>query len=101
MASKGAAVTGGVIDAGYRGEILVVMNNLNRQSFEIRQPATAAEFACGGASVVDMSEKIHIKKGDKIAQMIPQPVRTGSGVINVDELPEAQRGDNGFGSSGR
>ena len=52
MAARGIATTGGVIDAGYRGEILVVMTNL----------ADAA---------------VHLQAGDKIAQMVPVPVLTG------------------------
>ena len=54
MAARGIATTGGVIDAGYRGEILVLMTNL------------------GDATV-------EIAAGEKIAQMVPVPVLTGSG----------------------
>ncbi len=53
MAARGIATTGGVIDAGYRGEILVVMTNL------------------GDAAV-------ELKAGEKIAQMVPVPVLTGA-----------------------
>jgi dUTP pyrophosphatase len=69
---------GGVIDAGYRGEILVVMNNLAIESGPYQ-----------------------IHAGDKIAQMIPIPVLTGAAVQLLDELPPAFRGAKGFGSSGR
>ncbi len=75
MAAKGIATTGGVIDAGYRGEILVLMTNLGDAPFEI-------------------------KAGEKIAQMIPVPVLTGS-VETVDSLEDSARADKGFGSSGR
>ena len=74
MAAQGVTTSGGVIDAGYRGEILVLL--------------TSAESRL-------------IKKGDKIAQMIPMPVATGAGVQEVDELAPAIRGANGFGSTGR
>ena len=52
MAARGVATTAGVIDAGYRGEILVLMTNLGEAAVEL-------------------------KAGEKIAQMIPVPVLTG------------------------
>lgn len=75
MAAKGIAVTGGVIDAGYRGEIQILLTNLT-------------------------DEAIRLKAGDKIAQMIPIPVLTGP-VQQVDELADSTRAAKGFGSSGR
>ena len=75
MAARGLATTAGVIDAGYRGEILVLMTNL------------------GDAAV-------ELKAGEKIAQMIPVPVLTGT-VETVENLEESARAEKGFGSSGR
>jgi dUTP pyrophosphatase len=75
MAAKGIATTAGVIDAGYRGEILILMTNLGDAAVEI------------GA-------------GEKIAQMIPVPVLTGA-VETVDTLEDSARAEKGFGSSGR
>ncbi len=75
MAARGIATTGGVIDAGYRGEILVVMTNL------------------GDAAV-------ELKAGEKIAQMVPVPVLTGA-VEEVESLEDSMRAAKGFGSSGR
>jgi dUTP pyrophosphatase len=75
MAARRLAVTGGVIDAGYRGEIKVLMENL------ADQPAT-------------------IHAGDKLANLIPYPVLTGE-VHVVDDLKESSRKAGGFGSSGR
>lgn len=75
MASKGIVTTGGVIDAGYRGEILVLMTNLT-------------------------SEPFALQAGDKIAQMIPVPVLTGR-ILAVDSLEDSSRAAKGFGSSGR
>jgi dUTP pyrophosphatase len=68
-------VTGGVIDAGYRGEIKVLMENLGDQSATVRA-------------------------GDKIANLIPYPVLTGE-VLVVDDLNESSRKAGGFVSSGR
>ena len=74
MAARGIATTGGVIDSGYRGEILVVMTNL-------------------GDGVVEL------KPGEKIAQMVPVPVLTGE-VEVVESLEDSARAAKGFGSSG-
>jgi dUTP pyrophosphatase len=74
MAARGLITTGGVIDAGYRGEILVLMTNLGE-------------------------ETVHLKAGEKIAQMIPVPVLTGP-VTEVESLEDSARAEKGFGSSG-
>jgi len=74
MAARGIATTGGVIDAGYRGEILVVMTNLGDAALEL-------------------------KAGEKIAQMVPVPVLTGL-VQEVETLEVSARAEKGFGSSG-
>lgn len=75
LASRRLIVTAGVIDAGYRGEVKVVMENLSDQPQEVRA-------------------------GDKIANLIPYPVYTGE-VEVVDDLPLSSRMAGGFGSSGR
>jgi dUTP pyrophosphatase len=75
MAARGLACTGGVIDAGYRGEILIVMTNLSDATVELQA-------------------------GEKIAQMIPVPVLTGK-VEVVGDLENSERAAKGFGSSGR
>ena len=74
MAARGIATTGGVIDAGYRGEILVVMTNLGDAAVELRP-------------------------GEKIAQMVPVPVLTGM-VQEVESLEDSARAAKGFGSTG-
>jgi dUTP pyrophosphatase len=74
MAARGIATTAGVIDSGYRGEVLVLMTNLGETAVEL-------------------------KAGEKIAQMIPIPVLTGP-VHEVDSLEDSARAEKGFGSSG-
>lgn len=65
----------GTIDAGYRGEIKVPLINLDpRESFEIAP-------------------------GDRVAQLIVMPV-TRAVFAPVQALPESQRGEGGFGSTG-
>ncbi|HKP12651.1 MAG TPA: dUTP diphosphatase [Blastocatellia bacterium] len=66
----------GLIDAGYRGEIIVILLNTDR-----REP-----FA--------------IRRGDRIAQLVLQRV-VEAAVTAVDELDETARGSGGFGSTGQ
>jgi dUTP pyrophosphatase len=65
----------GVVDAGYRGEVRVVLHNS------------------------DASEPFAIEPGDRIAQLVLVPVATGA-VVEVEELAPATRDAAGFGSSG-
>jgi len=67
--------TPGLIDSHYRGEIKVIAINL------------------------DPSETINIVRGDKIAQLVIQPVARVD-LSEVDELDETARGEGGFGSTG-
>ncbi|MGA2294338.1 MAG: dUTP diphosphatase [Acidimicrobiales bacterium] len=66
----------GLIDAGYRGEVRVALVNLDPEHDYV----------------------VHV--GDRIAQLVISPVASVSFRV-IDELPPAQRGDGGFGSSGR
>jgi dUTP pyrophosphatase len=66
----------GLIDSGYRGEVKVIVVNL------------------------DPTRLILIKRGEKIAQLVLQPVEEARMEV-VDELPASDRGESGFGSSGR
>lgn len=65
----------GVIDAGYTGSIEVKLYN-------------------------NGDEEYYIRPGDKISQLVFLPVISPK-LIEVDELPKTERGDNGFGSTGR
>ncbi len=67
--------TPGTIDADYRGEVKVLAVNLGQETFKIEH-------------------------GDRIAQMIIAPIVQGN-VQEVEELPDTERGEGGFGSTGR
>ena len=67
--------TPGTIDAGYRGEIQVIMIN-----HDLRTP-------------------VEFKRGDRIAQLIIQRVEFAN-FHEVASLPESDRGEGGFGSTG-
>jgi dUTP pyrophosphatase len=85
LASKGITISGGVIDAGYTGEIKVLMR--------LQWPGMTRS-----------SRPFHLSAGDKIAQMIPMQVFTAAPVVESENLlsdPGNSRGDKGFGSSGR
>ncbi len=66
----------GLIDSGYRGEIKVLVTNL------------------------DPVSPIYIKRGEKVAQLVIQAVEAVA-LESVDELPASARGEGGFGSTGR
>lgn len=65
----------GVIDSGYTGSIMVNLYN-------------------------HTDHKYFVKKGDKISQLVIMPIFHAE-LQQVDELEETERGDNGFGSTGK
>jgi len=71
---RGVHRLAGVVDAGYRGEVRVVMVNLGRDPFPI-------------------------KSGMKIAQLLVQTAAAVT-VVESDDLDETPRGEGGFGSTG-
>lgn len=66
----------GTIDAGYRGEIQVILIN------------------------TDSKESFEIKRGDRIAQLVIQKYENAQ-IVEVEYLPGSVRADGGFGSSGK
>ncbi|MEK7130980.1 MAG: dUTP diphosphatase [Patescibacteria group bacterium] len=71
---NGLKTMAGVIDASYRGEIIIVLANLSNQDYKI-------------------------EKGQKIAQMLIQKVEQVK-IEEARELSETKRGEDGFGSTG-
>ena len=67
--------TPGLIDSGYRDELRVLLVN------------------------TDPTEPFTVRRGDRIAQLVVQPVERCAFVV-VDSLPDSSRGTGGFGSSG-
>lgn len=72
---KGIKTVGGVIDAGYRGDITVGVVNLGKKDYVINA-------------------------GDKIAQILIQPVEHLE-VVEVEELSDSNRGIKRYGSTGK
>lgn len=65
----------GTVDAGYRGELQVVLLNTDRQ------------------------EEFTVRRGDRIAQLVVQEVAQAE-LVEVTTLPGSDRGEGGFGSTG-
>jgi dUTP pyrophosphatase len=100
MAARGVTYAGGRIDAGYRGEILVCLVNVNQPEYRLveeRDPAGSLR----GVKLEKSDVSVRVHKGDKIVQMTPLRASTEWPVIVVEELAESGRGERGFGSSGR
>lgn len=100
MAAKGVTYAGGRIDAGYRGEILVCLINTNQPEFRLRSIKNEA----GELTEVVLAQtdvRVQLKKGDKIVQLSPFAAMTGGEVVAVEDLSPSERGQKGFGSSGR
>ncbi len=66
----------GTVDASYRGEIQVILVNMDR------------------------TNAISIKRGDRVAQMIIQRIENVN-FVPVSQLPGTERGSGGFGSTGK
>lgn len=73
--SKCGITSTGLIDEGYKGEILVTLHNHSSWPYLVAH-------------------------GDKISQLVILPVRYVT-LEQVDDIPGGTRGNNGFGSSGR
>jgi len=65
----------GLVDAGYRGELKVILINHGLEPLELQ-------------------------RGERIAQLVVVPV-VEQEFVEVDELPGSARGEGGFGSTGR
>ncbi len=68
--------TPGLIDSGYRGELKVLLVN------------------------TDPTDPFEVRRGERIAQLVIQRVEHAA-LVEVDELPETERGEGGFGHTGR
>lgn len=76
LGSKGITMRNavGVIDSGYRGEVLCPLWNTTYRTF-------------------------HVERGDRVCQIVVMPYCPCE-LVEVDELSETQRGTDGYGSTG-
>ncbi len=75
IGSKSIKTLGGVIDAGYRGELKVMVHNLSNESYTFEH-------------------------GHKVAQIVIQKVEFPD-IVDTKELSDSKRGTGGFGSTGK
>lgn len=75
MAKSGVKTSGGVIDAGYRGEIHIILRNIT-------------------------TKEVRFSRGERIAQLLILPCYSPA-VVETTELDETGRGTKGFGSTGK
>jgi dUTP pyrophosphatase len=111
----------GTIDSGYRGEVKVMFDNINHLRYEIDDRYEynyEEELEYWGSGLVieedvalDLQGKPYlpifgvplgtyiIRKGDRVCQGVIQRLPTVE-LIEVDELSDSERGEDGFGSTG-
>lgn len=82
IGKRGLKVAGGVIDAGYSGDISILLMNISAET-----------------EVIGMTGVYRVKAGDRVAQLMLLPVITPEPVL-VDKIWDSSRGSKGFGSSG-
>jgi dUTP pyrophosphatase len=75
-AKNGISIGAGVVDVDYTGEIKVIMFNHSDTDFKV-------------------------ESGDRIAQLVFEKIFIPDTMECVDELPDTERGANGFGSTGK
>ena len=75
LARRGLKTAGGVIDAGYRGEVGVMLWNISRKPQAL-------------------------KRGERVAQLLVVPIAVPE-PVETDDLGETARGLGGFGSTGK
>ncbi|HEY0220958.1 MAG TPA: dUTP diphosphatase [Candidatus Paceibacterota bacterium] len=73
--NHGIKMLGGVVDSGYRGELIMGVINLGKESYTF-------------------------EKGHKVLQMLIQKVERPE-IMEVEELTDTSRGTGGFGSTGK
>lgn len=75
LGARGIHVFAGTVDSDYTGPVFVALHNATRENF-------------------------FVNKGDRIAQLVVHPVLQTSFHVSA-QLPQTQRGQNGFGSTGK
>ncbi|WP_336638412.1 deoxyuridine 5'-triphosphate nucleotidohydrolase [Lysinibacillus fusiformis] len=103
----------GTIDEQYRGNIGIIVDNVTLPDFDVTHSSIDGYYAiieeCHEINTLDgvvyVEKPVYngtylIRKGDKIAQLVVQPIPTTVAVEITGELEDSGRGVSGFGSSG-
>lgn len=96
----------GTIDESYRGDIGIIIDNISTESLRTQSPPYTKYMRYIDNTVVPptigdyhVRDTYLIRKGDKIAQLVVQPIPQ-TVAVEIAELDDTDRGGNGFGSSG-
>lgn len=98
MASKRGvtiANTPGTIDSGYRGEIMLPLHNMAPSHVWVETDPERHFW-----TLLPNNEKVVIEQGERVAQIIIKKYEKIE-CVEVDSLSDTERGDGGFGSTGR
>jgi len=95
----------GTIDEAYRGNIGIIVDNIahTHHHNDSKNDTPYVKLLNGDSMLSDTWRKEYaylIRKGDKIAQLVVQPIPATVAVEITGELEDSDRGANGFGSSG-
>ena len=93
MLANGVAV----IDSDYRGELMVPL--YNRPSYIVTRGEVGGDFVTKPTAALDITP-VCISRGQRIAQILILPVQHPA-IVQVQQLSDTQRGNGGFGSTGR
>lgn len=86
LASKGIFPVGGIVDPGYRGELIVMLYNSNSRVWISH-------------ALDPVPENYTIHAGDRVAQIVFYT--TAQPHVEIGELKQSERGEFGFGSTGK
>src|SRR5690625_853373 len=90
----------GTIDNGFTGEIGVIVDNIRMKRYsEILYGLDEKPNHEKGVEYPDVTGSYLIRKGDRIAQLVVQPLPEVE-AIEVYDVEESERGEGGFGSTG-
>lgn len=95
----------GTIDRGYSGEIGVIVDNIEFESGVTVEDVGTFRVHDIANEISDVADEVDvcsyiIRKGDRIAQLVVQPLPSVEAYEITGELGETERGGNGFGSTG-
>lgn len=90
----------GVIDSDYRGEVAAQLYNDTAPEYEIQniiEAGTNKSYQCVRKTAEGTK---HVSKGERVAQLVLVPYITPK-IVPCDDLDNTERGDGGFGSTGK
>lgn len=92
----------GIIDAGYEGDISVLVDNRSESSDYLNKYFISTylkDYSLNYQAKYKNNNVYHIKQGDKIAQLVIVPISQFETNVVEEFTSQSERGDNGFGST--